>query len=341
MTCEIYYHGLSSMATLIIFKLDWPKRKWYYTASFSVLAYDYLLTFNEEVKEIWQRKPTLGMEKIYNPDYMTKSATSSILPLPDESILSDSIRYLDFISMRSGSHAEYFSPLWTFESILTLFPAEILMIYRVYAITAKCLPVVILLICTMVAQGFVIIYSASQPGGLEAFVTPNYNLDPFHICLLYPKTILRGCIYLIIAIFFDIIVFSITISRTINRNSLLPRTPLLRTIQRDGTIYFLVLLAGNLIWFILALFGRCWIAGLENDACTTKYGVGNYPNILKFITLTRMKASRQDVNIIPTDALWVGASNERCSQLRFTVPTEMIDTHTSHAEAENRAIGSV
>lgn len=61
------------------------------------------------------------------------------------------------------------------------------------------------------------------------------------------------------AIVFDTIVFCLTLMVTVNTHRLRPKTVLLQTIQRDGTLYFCVILSGNVVWMALALGARVGI----------------------------------------------------------------------------------
>lgn len=67
----------------------------------------------------------------------------------------------------------------------------------------------------------------------------------------------RDTAYLGVSILFDFIVFCTTILRTISfQGNLFPKTGLMRTIVRDGILYFAVILSGNVIWMVCALTGR-------------------------------------------------------------------------------------
>lgn len=66
----------------------------------------------------------------------------------------------------------------------------------------------------------------------------------------------RDTIYLTVSILFDSIVFIITLQATIQSRKIIPTTLLLQRIQRDGTLYFGIILTGNTLWMIFALCGR-------------------------------------------------------------------------------------
>ncbi len=67
----------------------------------------------------------------------------------------------------------------------------------------------------------------------------------------------RDTAYLGVSILFDFIVFCTTILRTRSfQGNLFPKTVLMRTIIRDGVLYFAVILSGNVIWMACALAGR-------------------------------------------------------------------------------------
>ena len=70
----------------------------------------------------------------------------------------------------------------------------------------------------------------------------------------------RDTAYLGVTIIFDFTIFASTILRTLTfrTKDILPTTVLLRTILRDGALYFAVILSGNVVWMICALTGRVW-----------------------------------------------------------------------------------
>lgn len=58
------------------------------------------------------------------------------------------------------------------------------------------------------------------------------------------------------SIVFDSIVFGLTLALTVNGRKIRPKTVLLQTIQRDGASYFCIILSGNIVWMLLALYAR-------------------------------------------------------------------------------------
>lgn len=70
----------------------------------------------------------------------------------------------------------------------------------------------------------------------------------------------RETAYLAMTIAFDCAIFLliayVTFQNSSQEMAALPSTALLKTILRDGAAYFFVLLSGNFIWMMLALFAR-------------------------------------------------------------------------------------
>jgi len=111
------------------------------------------------------------------------------------------------------------------------------------------------LISLVLAQCIVVIYAMSEPGHNNAMPAPDIPLDPYHVCVLFSDPRMDTA-YLAVSIAFDSIVFAITLIFTVKEHRLRPNSILLQTIQRDGTLYFCVILTGNLTWMLLALYAR-------------------------------------------------------------------------------------
>ncbi|KJA26944.1 hypothetical protein HYPSUDRAFT_63712 [Hypholoma sublateritium FD-334 SS-4] len=215
------------------------------------MAYDYLLTLEREVKYIWTGKRSL-MFYLYLVN-----------------------RYLPMLFSMITLSA-YFSPLWTsavrmvlrniccdrfaivkwLETLLIVIPAESVLLVRTFAITGYNKVITTLLVSIMIVQCCVVIYAMSRPGKNQALQTPSTLGDPYHVCILFsdPK---MDTAYLGVSILFDFIVFCTTILRTLSfQGNLFPKTGLMRTIIRDGVLYFAVILSGNVVWMVCALTGR-------------------------------------------------------------------------------------
>ncbi|KAF8991759.1 hypothetical protein BDQ17DRAFT_1332706 [Cyathus striatus] len=241
--------------------------KWYYVGVCTLLAYDYLLTFSREVEEIWEKKKGIIFCFFITNRYVPMAFC--VVTLFGEYFPNLTVVH----SITADRHTAYFSPLWTFEicnrfaivewiqTLLIVVPAETILIYRIYALTNRNLFIVGVLVSTIIAQLSVVFYAISIPGTNNALRIPHYAIEPFHsvedyICLTVLMIFSRDTAFLALAIFFDATVFILTLITTIRGSSLIPRTVLLRTIQRDGALYFCSILTGNILWMVLALRAR-------------------------------------------------------------------------------------
>ncbi|THU97938.1 hypothetical protein K435DRAFT_48840 [Dendrothele bispora CBS 962.96] len=218
--------------------------KWYYSGCSAVLFYDYVLTFAAEVKHVWKgRRGLVFYLFLLN-------------------------RYIPMIFCIVTLFA-YFSALWTSEvcqrfaivewlqALLVVLPAETMLLIRVNALMGHRKLIYIPLILLLLAQCIVVVYAMAQPGENNALHLPDVPIDPFHVCILYsnPK---MDIAYLSICIAFDSIVFTITLLATMLDRSL-PRphqSPVIRTIQWDGALYFCAILSGTVTWMVLSIHGR-------------------------------------------------------------------------------------
>ncbi|TFK41763.1 hypothetical protein BDQ12DRAFT_678448 [Crucibulum laeve] len=275
---------------------DLHAAKQYFTASCALLAYDYLLTLGQEVNVMWGNKLTPVLFLFFMNRYIPIACC--ILEL--------------FIS---------FSPLWTFEicnrfvifqwpqTLLFTLPAESMLVYRMWAITNRSKLVVTVLVLTMTAQLSVIIAAMSRSGTFGALPIPYFELDPFHMCILLANGKLN-VVYLSLSIFFDVIVFSITVKQTLTFNpcSIYPRSDLLRIIQRDGALYFCALLAGNVVWLALMLCAPPGLKLMNSQPSMVLTSI-----MINRITLSLRNAGQQGTTVIvqPTSTFpWTAESIE-------------------------------
>ena len=99
----------------------------------------------------------------------------------------------------------------------------------------------------------------TRESSLHSILRPPHvsGIFPPHLSeSIWPYATFRDTAYLSLTIIFDIIVFSVTLHRTAIDAFVSQNSALLRTIRWDGTIYFCVILAGNIAWLFLALFAR-------------------------------------------------------------------------------------
>ncbi|KAG7446733.1 uncharacterized protein BT62DRAFT_84027 [Guyanagaster necrorhizus] len=221
--------------------------KWYYVASCTIIFFDYFLTLSDEIEFAWKER---------------KGPVFYLFLLNRYCAMSFCVITL----------FAYFSPLWTFEvcnrfaivewlqALLAAIPAEIVLLIRVYALTGSRKLYIVLLSLLPITQCITVIYAMAQHGQNNALPLPDlsaqsYGIDPFHVCILFSDPVM-DTLYLAGSILFDSIVFIITLQVTIQYHKIIPRALLLQRIQRDGTLYFGIILTGNALWMLFSLCSR-------------------------------------------------------------------------------------
>ncbi|KAJ7177495.1 hypothetical protein C8R43DRAFT_872502, partial [Mycena crocata] len=141
----------------------------------------------------------------------------------------------------------------TLETVLLTTTAELFLALRVYAITAqsKVFPCVTAAILS--CQWAIAIYAMDIPG-----LPPLPNLDPYHgnqiILAITDDSVPYVKGFLSLSLAFDTLVFLTIVYVTVKSSKSYQFMPLMRIIQRDGILYFLVLFSSNLIWVLLLIY---------------------------------------------------------------------------------------
>jgi len=218
--------------------------KWYFSGVFTLLFFDFFLTLADEVEFIWKGK----------------KATMFYLFLMN--------RYCPMAFCIITLFA-YFSPLWDYEicdrfaivewlqTLLIVVPAEVVLLLRIYALTNRNKYLLTFLVSIILAECIIVFYAMSMPGTNDALVLPHVPIDSFRVCILYsdPK---MDTAYLSTSLAFDCIVLVITLACTAAKNAV-HRTrswAIMQRIRWDGTLYFCVILSGNVVWMALAINAR-------------------------------------------------------------------------------------
>ncbi|KAJ7152659.1 hypothetical protein C8R43DRAFT_1003209 [Mycena crocata] len=219
--------------------------KMYFVGCFTLLFFDFFLTLGDEVECIWKGKKT-PMFYIFLMNRYCPMAFCIITLFA------------------------YFSLLWNLEicnrfaivewlqTLLIVIPAEIVLLLRVFALTNKNKYLFGFLVSIMLTECIIVFYAMSLPGTNDALPLPHVPIDSFHVCILYSDPAMDTA-YLSTSILFDCIVFAITIACTINNSTSVRRprsSSILQTIRWDGTLYFCVILSGNVVWMALAINAR-------------------------------------------------------------------------------------
>ncbi|KAJ7274906.1 hypothetical protein C8J57DRAFT_1313057 [Mycena rebaudengoi] len=227
--------------------------KLYFVGCFALLFFDYFLTLAEEVKHVWKGKKSPMFYLFLMNRYCPMAFCIITLFAYFASVWDFAVRCI----------CNRFAIVEWLQTLLIVVPAEMVLLFRVYALTNRNKLLAAFLGAVIAVEIVIVVYAMSLPGTNNALPLPNINLDPFHVCILFsdPK---MDTVYLSLAIAFDSIVFIITIISTITDSAAAARsrsrpnahTTLLKTIRWDGTMYFCVILSGNVAWMVLAVYAR-------------------------------------------------------------------------------------
>jgi len=216
--------------------------KMYFAGCFAVLFFDYFLTLADEVEHMWGAKKTI-MFYIFLVNRYCPMAFCIITLFA------------------------YFSHLWTHEicdrfaivewlqTLLIVVPAEVVLILRVFALTNRNKHLFAFLFAFVLAECIIVFYAMSLPGTNDALDLPLIAIDAFHVCILYSEPRMDTA-YLATTIAFDSIVFAITLFCTLSDAASARASSILQAIRWDGTLYFCVILSGNVVWMALAMYAR-------------------------------------------------------------------------------------
>ncbi|KAJ6484397.1 hypothetical protein C8R47DRAFT_980909 [Mycena vitilis] len=220
----------------------------YFAGCFALLFFDFFLTLVDEVQCVWKGKKSskpilpngLQCDHIIRCRRITRSIPASIR--------------FSFMDLRSPSCNRFAIVEWL-QTLLIVIPAEVVLLLRVSALTNRNKYLFGLLVSIIVAECVVVFYAMSLPGTNNALVLPHIPIDSFHVCILFSDPRMDTA-YLSISIAFDCIVFAVTIACTVNNHSYRSPSSILQTIRWDGTLYFCVILSGNVVWMALAINAR-------------------------------------------------------------------------------------
>ncbi|KAJ7867808.1 hypothetical protein B0H13DRAFT_2351803 [Mycena leptocephala] len=261
--------------------------KWYFAGCFALLFWDFFLTLDDEVEWIWKGKKATMFYV-----FLIVRPSSSFIGV---SKLCDAQNRYCPPAFCIITLFAYFSPLWSYEN-------KYLFTFLVSIILVECT---------------VVFYAMSLPGTNDALVLPNVPIDSFHVCILYSDPAMDTA-YLSTSIAFDCIVFATTLACTMNHNIQHLRSSILPTIRWDGTLYFCVILSGNVVWMALAINTR---PGLKlMNAQPSMYLTSIMINRLTIsVRKAAAKLADEDTAIeLPTQIFSCGAVNNRMSRVNPT-----------------------
>ncbi|KAJ7611150.1 hypothetical protein B0H17DRAFT_721077 [Mycena rosella] len=226
---------------VIILGEDLLAFKMYFAGCFTLLFFDFFLTLGDEVDYVWKARKT-PMFYIFLMNRYCPMAFCIITFI-----------YFSILELRSNCNR--FAIVEWLQTLLIVVPAEVVLILRIYALTKRNSYLSGFLVSLILVECVIVFYAMSLPGTNNALTLPHVPIDPFHVCILYsdPK---MDTAYLSTSIAFDCIVFTITIAATVNNSVHRSHPSILETIRWDGTLYFCVILSGNVVWMALAVNGR-------------------------------------------------------------------------------------
>ncbi|KAF8509189.1 hypothetical protein JB92DRAFT_545287 [Gautieria morchelliformis] len=281
--------------------------KYYLCAAFTILLYDHMLSFADEVKYIWARPRELVSGLFLFVRYFTPVVL--IIDMlaffnTNWSIEMQEIYSLPTISRwrrrPRPSRTTARPPVRSFHVYPTIYHFHPRRVYAIYNRSRF----VLSFLCALIA-GQVIV-------GLWQFLSPGSTPIPFpraysrlfYICIFTTAPSLPApSAYLSIGLAFDICVFALTMAKTW-QGFLLNRGPkLLRRISQDGALYFLLIFSANAVWLFMSLYAPVQIKTI---------------NILPATVLNVTMINRLTMNLRSTPAQEVGESeDQRVSTLIF------------------------
>ncbi|KAF9462324.1 hypothetical protein BDZ94DRAFT_1309791 [Collybia nuda] len=161
------------------------------------------------------------------------------------------------------------------QTVLLTSTAEIFIAIRVYAITRKNLVFPCIAGLILASQWAIVLFATtlSTPDYPALLLSRDFpplptlpEIDPFHVCIfistLTAVPFVKAFISLTLA--FDGMAFLIILLVNF-RSSSSYNMPMMKVIQRDGTVYFLVIFSSNLVWLVLLLHARLALKFIQNQ----------------------------------------------------------------------------
>ncbi|KAI9508255.1 hypothetical protein F5148DRAFT_1198127 [Russula earlei] len=223
--------------------------KYFFLGAYTMLLYDHLLTFPEEIQAVWKKKKTFPLYLFILVRYYALLAVSVV-----------AFGYFSPGMTRSRcSHWMNFLPLGI-TIPLTFFPG-ILMLLRVYALYNRNKVILYSLSSSLLLQIAAGLWEYTVRGGRPApLPLDNYE---YHLCIyLPPRTIGHlSTLYVSWQLGYDTLVFFLTIARTVYMyrkhqvamSSTCGKSGLLGNLLRDGAFYFGCIFSMHLMWVIMIL----------------------------------------------------------------------------------------
>lgn len=234
----------SDLASIVDTGHDIISIKYYWCATGTILFYDYLLTLADEIKYVWSGRKSFGfwlftLNRYFPMTYqLWQFAVSYGPPSKHKAEVCDKTSYYPALSF-----------------IYCTFLAQAVLTLRMYAVTAKNIPI---------TAGFAIATAAQFTFGIYTLVIlakggagqlSHIPLDAYHACLFNQQQTLE-IVYVSTSLIFDFFTFSLTLFFVArSKKAGLRVSILLRTIAEDATRYFFFIFTFQLILVLSLIFG--------------------------------------------------------------------------------------
>ncbi|PFH49320.1 hypothetical protein AMATHDRAFT_63471 [Amanita thiersii Skay4041] len=215
--------------------------------SLTILIYDHLLTFGDEVQYIWKRRVSpVTILYLINRYFAPCAFVICMVALFSANwtletlVLTLTLEY----SCRSFSK---------FEGVLTLVTvmcAEAILILRVYAVYSQKIVVLIPLVVVWVAQLGVMSYILSHSGPV---IIPPSSISYGCILVADPEIGALAILFVVPAIVFDTIILVFLVFGLYRNVKAYPDVRMYQLLLQDGILYFLVVVMVNVAWTVTGL----------------------------------------------------------------------------------------
>jgi len=215
----------------------------------TVLFYDILVTFSDEVEFLWQAKITPASCLFFFIRYV-----------PCTFCIMVNVAY--FYPQFTTHVCDKWAVVQLVQAGMVIFVAQTFMALRVYAMSGRNKRLIYGLSIANVLQGLYGIVLMALPGN-KGIPVPDIHMDAYHICNLYPANQSADMAFLSLSLAYDSFVFMATLVftfRTLRSNQ---PSHLLQVLLRDGVVYFFYIFCANLLWVLCIKYTRPGLKSLQ------------------------------------------------------------------------------
>ncbi|KAF8577322.1 hypothetical protein K439DRAFT_1664259 [Ramaria rubella] len=227
--------------------------KYYLAAAFTILLYDHMISFSDELEYIWKKKWGMTAKELLPESILYPGSHGRH---HDRIIKTQSPQHSSTTVGVKKSVCKKFVPFEPFGFGIPLIAVPgFLLILRVYALYGRNFYVLVYLAVLLLAQVTVGIWQFAFPGG-GPVMFPDVPGPVFHGCLYTAAPSLGAAAgaYLVVDLFFDVSIFALTMARTWKAFWNHRGPGLLRRISQDGAVYFVMIFTLNSVWLFMVLF---------------------------------------------------------------------------------------